>query len=174
MKSIKDICCFEYAEVMIRVSTGLHIPVRRVSELLQIAELAGMNGDTSFFTAIAVGHRIKCHNNSLEQALTFAEQSVTNPEAEMRVATAADVVNMCEVAGEFLELLLMKRKPLPGNVAPELRHMAKTAGFPDNFTDPQIVVGLHYMKCHDASLQEVLELVTSKACEELVLEHRLN
>lgn len=158
----KGICCFKFAEIMLGLNMGVRVPFSGVLELLQVAAKAGADPEMGFYVAVAVGHRVHDHGDTLEKAVEFAGWSgVPDMAIKARPATAADVINDCDINRELSKAIMTTSiGALPEDVSAEIHAMAKVAGIPADFTDAQVIVTLHNIKSHGDSLEDAVKFAT--------------
>lgn len=172
----KGICCFRFAEIVIGLSMGVRVPMLEVLRTLQAAAKLGADPEMGFFVAVAVGHRIHDHGDSLEAAIEFAKWSgVPDVQVKARAASAADIIDDCDMNRKLAEAMSESTGALPPDVAAEIHVMAKVAGLPADFNDAQVIIGLHDMKAHGKTLDEIVQYaIGDSAFAKMIRERRLN
>lgn len=172
----EGVCCFKFAEMLVGLNMGIHVPMAEILSNLEAAKRAGASGEMGFFVAVAVGHRIREHRDTLEAAVKFAGWSgVPDSQVVAHRATAADLVDDCDMNREVGMSIIEHKGSLPADMAAEIYAMAKVAKLPGDFSDAQIIVALHYMKTHEWTLEKAIELcVGDSTFAKAVRERRLN
>jgi hypothetical protein len=165
------ICCQEFLDITIRAT---QTKVSTIWESIEAALSAGLPINAPLLVAIAVGHRILKHDDNLVTAMRFA-QHLSSPSVQVRAATAADIINDCDVNMELAIKMIETGASLSDDVTREIKEMAEVAKLPDTLSPPQMIICLHSIKAHGSSLDEAMLLMaTDSMFSQLEMQHRPN